>query len=72
MDEVEVEKEARVMKCFYHPNASFRTFWDFMQVFLLMYHIQSTLPSALLCRAPTQSCVAAKPCRPLRFADASI
>ena len=38
MDEVEVEKEARVMKCFYHPNASFRTFWDFMQVFLLMYH----------------------------------
>ena len=47
MDEVEVEKEARVMKCFYHPNASFRTFWDFMQVFLLMYHIQSTLPSAL-------------------------
>eukprot|EP01045_Picozoa_sp_COSAG04_P007001 COSAG04_NODE_356_length_16034_cov_11.195168_3_plen_425_part_00 len=33
----ENEKEAKVMRCFFRPNAAFRTIWDLVQVVLLVY-----------------------------------
>ena len=34
---VDVEKEAKALRCFFHPNEPFRTVWDFTQVILLLY-----------------------------------
>ena len=33
----DIEKEARAMRCFFHPNMPFRTSWDLVQVALLLY-----------------------------------
>lgn len=37
MDADEVEREAKVQKCFFRPESKFRTSWDIIQVALLLY-----------------------------------
>ena len=36
-DEEDLRRKARIKRCFFLPEGTFRTYWDIAQVFLLMY-----------------------------------